>query len=98
MGKIAGLLESTILVAYFSNEQEELEAFQAIQQEVKSISNYSKMKFSFFETTVNPCSEIKRIKHEKDICALAFPSEKKALTDSIFGSPHLHTSIPVFAL
>lgn len=98
MGEIARLLKSTILVAYFSNQQEELEIFQAIQQEVKAMSNYSKVKFSFFENTLDPCTEIKRIKQEKDICALAFPSEKEVLTNSIFGSPQLHTSIPVFAL
>ncbi|WMX12319.1 hypothetical protein [Aureispira sp. CCB-E] len=99
VGKIARLLESSILVVYFSDKNEvDQEAFQAIQQEIKSMSNYSKIKFSFFENTAHPCTEIQKIKEEKDICALAFPSEKEFLTSSIFSNPKLHTSIPVFAL
>lgn len=98
VGNIARLLESSILVAYFSKKREDSEAFRAIQQKIKSISNYSKIKFSFFENTDNPCQEIKRLKEAKDICALAFPSEKEALTNSIFANTELHTSIPIFAL
>lgn len=98
LGNIARLLESTILVAYFSNQKEELATFEAIQQEVKSMSNYSKIKFSFFEKTRNPCTKIQKLQQEKDICALAFPSEKEALTNSIFGNTRLHTSLPIFAL
>lgn len=98
VGNIARLFDSGILITYFSSEKKGLEDFEDIQQEIKSMSNHSKVKFSFFRNTANPCVEIKRIKQEKDICALAFPSEKETLTHSIFGNSQLHTSMPIFAL
>ena len=47
VGNIARLFESGILVTYFSSQKEGLEDFEAIQQEIKSLSNHSKVKFSF---------------------------------------------------
>lgn len=98
VGNLARLLDSAILVAYFSDKKGELESFQAIQQEFKSMSNHSKIKFSFFGQAVDVCTEIRRIQQEKDICALAFSSKETKLVNSIFGNFQVYTNVPVFAL
>lgn len=98
VGNIARMLESNILVLFFANDSSELDAYQSIYQDIKSASNYSKIKFSSVDKKVEPSDEINKIKEEKNICALAFSSKEEALTRSIFSTPQIHTGIPVFAL